>query len=80
VPLSTPWLIVSLALYVAVVLVGLLGYTPMPKRQIALLESHGTTSQEYRGAATGGIVLGVVIGVITLAVVVLMVAKPALWS
>ncbi len=35
-PLTTPWLLAALVLYVLVVLFGLLGYTPTLRRQIRL--------------------------------------------
>jgi hypothetical protein len=40
-PLTTPWLLTALVLYVLVVLVGLLRYTPTLRRQIQFLDSEG---------------------------------------
>jgi uncharacterized membrane protein len=77
-PVITPWLLSALVLYVAVVLLGLLGYTPTLKKQIMLLES--AQSSEYKALAGRGVVLGIVLGILTLGIVVLMVLKPPLWS
>jgi uncharacterized membrane protein len=80
IPITTPWLIVSLVLYVAVVLIGLLGYTPTLKRQIQLLAGAGPVSEEYRAAASRGIVLGVILGVLAVGILFFMVVKPSLWA
>jgi uncharacterized membrane protein len=79
-PATTPWLLAALVLYVAVVLVGLLGYTPTLKKQILLLESATSGSIEYKAAAARGVVLGIVLGVLTLVILVLMILKPPLWG
>jgi uncharacterized membrane protein len=76
---TTSWLVVSFVLYVAVVLVGVLGYTPTLKRQIRLLASDGASSPAYAAAAKRGIVLGIVLGVLAVGIIVFMVMKPALW-
>ena len=39
--LTTPWLLLSLILYAALVVLGLLGYTPTLRRQIAVLGTKG---------------------------------------
>ncbi len=75
-PLATPWLIAGLVLYVAVVLLGLLGYTPALKKQIQLLDSVGAGSPAYKAVARRGMVLGAVLGVLVVLIVFLMVVKP----
>jgi uncharacterized membrane protein len=79
-PLRTPWLASALALYVVMVIVAVAGYTPALKRQIAVLERSGVNSSEYQAAAARGVRLGAVLGVIVIAIVFLMVVKPALWG
>jgi hypothetical protein len=69
-----------LFLYVAVVLVGVLGYTPTLKKQIQLLDSPGFASGDYKAAAGRGIVLGVVLAVLVVAIIFFMVVKPTLWT
>src|SRR5437870_13200283 len=44
IPLSTFWIASSLVLYVVLVLVALVGYSPTLKKQIAALEDGGPTS------------------------------------
>jgi len=79
IPITTPWLASGLVLYVAIVLVGVLGYTPTLKEQIRLIEKDGAGSQAYEAAARKGTRQGVVLGVLALLVLFLMVVKPALW-
>lgn len=78
-PLTTPWLLTALILYALVVLIGLLGYTPTLKRQIAVLESDGFQSEGYRALARRGSRLGMLLAVIVISIIFLMVVKPALW-
>ena len=78
--LRTPWLLTALALYGLLLLVGLLGYTPALKRQMQLLESLGPDSSEYQAAAGRGTLLGILSIVLAIAIVFLMVVKPALWA
>jgi uncharacterized membrane protein len=79
-PLSTPWLHISLALYILLVVIGLLGYTPTLRRQIQLLESEGFESPNYRAVARRGMILGMILAVLVLVITFLMVIKPMLWS
>jgi uncharacterized membrane protein len=78
--LTTPWLLTALVLYVLVVLVGLFGYTPTLRRQIQVLDSEGFSSPAYEALARRGMMLGVVLAVLTVAIVFLMVVKPSLWA
>jgi len=80
IPVTTPWLLSALVLYVAAVLLGLLGYTPLLKKQIKVLENGRPDSAEYGALAGRGMVLGIALGVLTLAIVILMVVKPTLWG
>ncbi len=75
-PLTTPWLLTALVLYVALVLIGLLGYTPTLRRQIQVLDSEGVASNSYQALARRGMILGIVLGVLVIAIVFLMVVKP----
>ena len=78
--LATPWILSALILYVALLLLGVLGYTPTLKRQIAVLEASGSDSEEYRSMAGRGTLLGILLAVLAIAIVFLMVVKPALWG
>lgn len=80
IPLTTPWILLSLILWLVMILLGLFGYTPTLRRQIAAAESGGADSEEYKAVAWRGTVLGIVLGVIVLFIIYLMVFKPALWG
>jgi uncharacterized membrane protein len=79
-PLTTPWLLTALILYLILVLVGLGGYTPTLRRQIQLLTSRSFQSPDYQVLARRGTILGIVLGVLAIAIVFLMVVKPGLWA
>lgn len=79
-PLRTPWLASALALYVVMAVVALFGYTPTLKRQIHALDAGGIESPEYRALAGRGRLIGALLGVVVIAIVFLMVVKPALWG
>ena len=75
-PLTTPWIMAALVLYVIVVLLAILGYTPTLRRQIQTLESEGLASASYQSLARRGTMLGAVLGVLVITIVFLMVVKP----
>jgi len=79
-PFTTPWLLVSLILYIVMVGVGFLGYTPLLRKQIAVLEATGPTSSEFQALSARGQRLGIMLAVLVIAIVFLMTAKPALWT
>jgi len=79
-PLTTPWLLTALVLYVIVVLVGLWGYTPTLRHQIRMLDSEGFHSPTYQALARRGTILGLVLAVLVIVIVFLMVVKPGLWA
>jgi uncharacterized membrane protein len=78
IPLSTFWIAGSLVLYVLLVLIGVLVYSPTLKKQIAALESGGTTSPEFESLSQRGTVVGIVLAVDVLIIIFLMVVKPTL--
>ncbi|HVZ20332.1 MAG TPA: DUF2269 family protein [Vicinamibacterales bacterium] len=79
-PLRTPWLATALVLYVVMVVVAVAGYTPALKRQMAVLDRNAVSSPEYQAAAARAQRLGALLGVVVVAIVFLMVVKPALWG
>jgi uncharacterized membrane protein len=79
-PLRTPWLATALVLYVVMVVVAVAGYTPALKRQMVVLDRSGVSSPEYQAAAARAQRLGALLGVVVVAIVFLMVVKPALWG
>lgn len=76
---STPWMSVSLALYVIISVLGLFVYGPMLKKQQQLAETKGADDPDYQHISRNGIVLGTLIVIITIGITYLMVAKPQLW-
>jgi uncharacterized membrane protein len=79
-PLTTPWLLTALILYGLLVILGLVGYSPTLRRQIQLVQNPGPDSSEYRAMANRGTVMGILVAVLAIAIIYLMVVKPALWS
>jgi uncharacterized membrane protein len=77
---ETPWIAVSMVLFIIIVLVAAIGYTPTLRKQIALAESVGPDSPEYRAIARRGQILGIVLGILVVTITFFMVTKPGLWS
>ena len=80
VPITTPWLLTGLILFVILVVIAAAGYTPTLRRQVASLDAGGPASPEYQKLAARGRQLGIVLGLIAVIIVYLMVTKPALWG
>jgi uncharacterized membrane protein len=78
-PLTLPWLLVALVLYVLTALLGIFAYAPLLRRQMTLAETSGPASPEYRATAARSLQLGILTIVIVAAIVFLMVVKPTLW-
>ena len=79
-PLTIPWILLSLILWLLMLLIGFFGYTPTLRKQIEEAEKGGADSDEYKAVAWRGTVLGIVLGVVVLFIIYLMVFKPALWG
>jgi uncharacterized membrane protein len=77
---STPWVGLAISLYVVAVLLGIFGFSPALRRQIALAENPGLGSPEYGGAARRGTLLGILLVVLVVGIELIMVAKPELWG
>ncbi len=80
IPLTTPWLLTGLILYVILVVIALAGYTPTLRRQIQALDGGGPNSTEYQALAARATRLGIVLAIIAVIIVFIMVSKPALWG
>jgi len=78
-PLSTPWILVALVLYVITFLVGILAFGPALRRQVTFAENPGPSAPEYQQAARQGLLFGILTIVLVVAIVFLMVVKPPLW-
>jgi len=79
IPISTPWVLTGLVLWVILVVIAAARYTPTLRRQIQALDAGGPTSPEYRRLAATGTRVGILLLIIAVAIVFVMVAKPALW-
>jgi uncharacterized membrane protein len=79
-PLTTPWIMAGLILYVIVSILGIFVYSPTLRKQIALAESEGPSGAAYQAVSSRGTTLGIIMGVIAVVIVYLMVAKPPLWA
>jgi uncharacterized membrane protein len=80
IPLTTPWLLTSMILYVIAALTGIFAYAPLSRRQRRILETDGFESPTYREIARQGRLLGISVTLDVLIIVFLMVVKPPLWS
>jgi uncharacterized membrane protein len=78
-PLTTPWLLTAIILYVTVAVVGFAVYAPVVRRQVQSLESEGITSPSHQAATRQANVLGLVTTLVVVAIVFLVV-KPGLWA
>ncbi len=76
----TSWIDAAVILYVVAVLVGIRGYSPALRRQIAAVESGGPQSESYRRAEASSRTLGLLFTVLVLVIIFLMVTKPVLWG
>jgi uncharacterized membrane protein len=79
IPISTPWVLAGLILWLILVVIAAAGYTPALRRQIQTLDGPGPTSAEYQRFEATSRRLGIVLLVIAMAIVFDMVTKPALW-
>ena len=80
IPLTTPWLLTALILYVLAALLGIFVYAPAARRQIQVLEGEGFDSPNYKALARQGNRLGLLVTLDVVIIVFLMVVKPALWG
>jgi len=76
IPISTPWVLTSLILYVILIVIAAAGYTPTLRRGIEMLEAGGPTSAAFQQNAARGRSLGILLIVIAIIIVFVMVAKP----
>jgi uncharacterized membrane protein len=77
VDLTQFWLATAIGLYVVVVVLGLFVYTPTLRGQIRMFESGGAGTEEYRRLSVRGTLAGAILGAVVVAIVFLMVTKPA---
>lgn len=76
IPFNRLWIAGSIGLWLVLIFVGLGVYTPTLRDQIRVLESEGPGSEEYQRLSARGRSVGIVLGIIVVAIVFLMVTKP----
>jgi uncharacterized membrane protein len=74
---GTRWIAWAIGLWLVAILAAYLGYSPALRAQIAAVERDGVASPAARALATRGQIWAGVLGVLILAILVLMVFKPA---
>jgi uncharacterized membrane protein len=72
------WIIITLVLFAAVIVLGIAFYSPLLKNQIRLVEAGETASPEFARLSALSRRFGPGLGIIVLAILVLMVFKPHL--
>jgi hypothetical protein len=72
------WIIVAVILFVAIAVIGVVVFTPLVRRQIALVDAGDTTSPEFERLARRSALIGPLLGVIVLVILGMMVFKPTL--
>jgi uncharacterized membrane protein len=80
--LKESWLEISIGIYVALTVLAITVYAPAHRRQTALAEQlvgGAEVGADYTEAASAARVWGVVVTVLTVAIVVLMVWQPTFW-
>ena len=80
IPLTTPWLLTAMVLYVLAAVLGIFAYAPAARQQRRLLETEGFESQAYKSLAQRSTRMGILVTIDVLIIVFLMVVKPALWG
>jgi len=80
IPLTTPWLLTAIVLYVLAAFLGVFAYAPTMREQRKHLETDGFEAPGYKEAARKGNLLGILVTADVILIVYLMVVKPALWG
>lgn len=70
------WIAVSIALYAVMAIIGFALYTPTLSRQIRVYETDGPAAAEFVALGNRARMLGLLLGAIVVAIIVLMVVKP----
>ena len=77
---TTPWVLSSIVLFIAVGSIGFLLYTPTLRRQVDLATAGQTATDEFQQLSVCGAVLGPLLGVLVVTIVFVMVVQLALWG
>lgn len=72
------WITVSVILFVAIAVVGFAYFTPLVRRQLALVDAGDTSSPEFERLARTNAMIGPILGVLVLIILGMMVFQPNL--
>ncbi len=70
------WIIAAVIIFVAIAAIGGAVFTPLVRRQIALVEAGDTSSPEFERLSRRNSLIGPLLGVLVLVVLAMMVFKP----
>ncbi|MDP9273716.1 MAG: DUF2269 domain-containing protein [Chloroflexota bacterium] len=73
---TQPWIAISIGLYLVAVLMGLLVYSPLLRRQLAVLEASGPEAAEFQSLSSRARSVGIALGAVVVVIIGLMVLKP----
>lgn len=76
IPLTTLWIDVALVLYALAIVIGIVLFAPVVRRQVRLLETEGPHSPEFRQLARRSTLLGMLTIVDVVLIISMMVFKP----
>jgi uncharacterized membrane protein len=77
---TTPWVLVSMVIFLAVTAIGGALYAPLLRRQIALAEEGDPDSEEYRRLDRKGNIFGLMIAALVVFLIYMMVFHPKFWG
>ena len=72
------WVVGAVILFVAIAVIGFAYFTPLVRRQLALLDAGEASSPEFERLARRNAMIGPILGVIVLVILGLMVFQPSL--
>jgi uncharacterized membrane protein len=72
------WIVVAVVLFVAIAVIGFAYFTPLVRRQLALVDAGDTSSAEFERLARTNAMIGPVLGVLVLIILGMMVFQPNL--
>jgi uncharacterized membrane protein len=72
------WIVVAVALFIAIAVIGFAYFTPLVRRQLALVDAGDTSSPEFERLARRNAMIGPILGVLVLIILGMMVFQPNL--
>jgi uncharacterized membrane protein len=72
------WVIVAVVLFGAIAVIGFAYFTPLVRRQLALVDAGDTSSPEFERLARRNAMIGPILGLLVLIILAMMVFQPSL--